>query len=327
MNALIALSGLTCATVAILLAAIWRRRGWGDVAAGAEAFRKLQRAPVPAVGGLAIAATWGGLLVASPAAREELGLLLGERADSPVGLVALVAAALLALLGGVLDDVRPKGLGPLTKAALQALAGAALALPVFFPDGFGAAVFLGSAAWMEAALWAAGGLVALNAINTFDNADGASSAMAGCGLLVGAPILAGAPLGFLLPNLFVRRGSRAGRVEEDGPRDPLAYLGDGGSQLLGLALLVVPGAWPALLVPALDLARVAVLRVRKGSPPWRGDRRHLAHRLQRAGLAPVLVVAILIGIALPVFLWPGFEGVLVTCSAFLLAWGTSPACD
>ena len=81
-------------------------------------------------------------------------------------------------------------------------------------------------------------------------------------------------------------------------RVPWLYVGDAGSHALGILLLVHPGAWPFLVLPALDLARVAWLRLREGRPAWQGDRRHLAHRFEALGwpspwsalgaLAPVL---------------------------------------
>ncbi len=111
----------------------------------------------------------------------------------------------------------------------------------------------------------------------------------------------------LAPNLLLRRTAST----------PLAYLGDGGSHLLGMALLVVPGAWPALGLPLLDLARVALERARAGEAPWRGDRRHLAHRLERRGLGPVPVALILwITAALPLLL-PTFLGWPALALAYL----------
>jgi UDP-N-acetylmuramyl pentapeptide phosphotransferase/UDP-N-acetylglucosamine-1-phosphate transferase len=80
---------------------------------------------------------------------------------------------------------------------------------------------------------------------------------------------------------------------------PIAYLGNSGSHLLGALLVLDPIGRFALLLPALDLVRLSLVRLAAGSRPWVGDRRHLAHRLQRAGLSRVLVALILIAIAAP----------------------------
>jgi UDP-N-acetylmuramyl pentapeptide phosphotransferase/UDP-N-acetylglucosamine-1-phosphate transferase len=150
------------------------------------------------------------------------------------------------------------------------------------------------------ALCVLAGVAAQNAANTFDNADGALCAVAGVGLACASP-LSGAVLAFLPFNLGGRGILR---------RVPRAWLGDGGSHLLGLLLLTTPVAWAALVLPALDLARVACLRARDGQPIWRGDRRHLAHALEARGLGPAAVDLVLVLLAAPaiaaafIWLWP-----------------------
>jgi len=86
----------------------------------------------------------------------------------------------------------------------------------------------------------------------------------------------------------------------------------------------VPAAWPALLLPALDLGRLVLVRVRLGLAPWQGDRRHLAHRLQARGLAPATVALALLAISLPAILW-GWLGTPLVALAFVLALRSAPA--
>lgn len=297
--------------LAFLGAALWRRLGWGDASVGAERARKLQRSAVPAVGGFAIAGGWATLVA--------LGAPLVD--GLPLGWAA--AGLGLALAAGALDDAWPGGLSPLVKLVGQSAAGLLLVL------GAGQHGDLSDLApplaYPLMALGVVAAVAAQNALNTFDNADGAASGVSAAGLLVAGSPLGPAVLVFLLPNLLLRRrpSDSAETASDPQGRDPLAYLGDGGSQLLGLALLSVPGAQPALLLPLLDLGRVAVERVRAGQRPWVGDRRHLAHRLQRAGLGPLAVVAMLVGLALPALLWPGLAGALATAGGVLLTcWGT-----
>jgi len=311
----------------LVLAWIWRARGWGDAAEGTEAERKLQRSRVPAVGGIAIAAIWLAVFLLD----RDLGAswpgepLPGLSGEADRGAVRVAAAlALGTALGiGLFDDHRRGGLSPLTKGLLQALAGALVALPCWFPGGLLAAPEPSLSALGWTGFWIAGALVALNAWNTFDNADGAASSLASLGLWRVSPLLAAAPLGFLVPNLFLR--ARPDPGEPPGLGDPRAYLGDGGSHLLGMALLLCPGAWPAILLPMLDLARVSVVRLRLGLAPWHGDRRHLAHRLQAAGIPPVAVAGVLCGIAAPALWLPLPWGLAATSLLFALAVALTPS--
>jgi UDP-GlcNAc:undecaprenyl-phosphate GlcNAc-1-phosphate transferase len=144
-------------------------------------------------------------------------------------------------------------------------------------------------AWGALALIVLGAVLAQNALNTFDNADGAATSLAALGLCLPAPLFA-APLLAFLPFNLRRRGS------------PSAYLGDAGSHLVGMLVLLTPAAWPVLALPLLDLSRLSVVRLRRGQMPWVGDRRHLAHRLAALGLGPLAVVRVLLGLALPAVL-------------------------
>ena len=213
-----------------LLARVARRAGWLDAPEGAEAERKLQARPVPPVGGLAILA---GLCVARAlgaplwSAGAEPGLpLLG-----PVPEPAAWAAVLVAFGAGLADDVRARGLGPLAKIAGQGLAGLALASPALPDASLPSALAL-------AALAALACCTATNLWNTFDNADGAASALAAFGLALARGVAAAPVLGFLPWNLLRPRESR----ERGARAAPVAYLGDSGSFLLGVLVLLTPAA-------------------------------------------------------------------------------------
>jgi UDP-N-acetylmuramyl pentapeptide phosphotransferase/UDP-N-acetylglucosamine-1-phosphate transferase len=307
----------------LVLVFVWRRLGRGDAAEGAEAVRKLQRQAVPAVGGLAIALSWGVLALSAwrlggagwEAARGAVTPQLPglASADPALSAWAGLSALSLALLVGWVDDERTGGLPPLAKLAGAALCGVLLSLPCWTWMGVG-----GALGWT--ATYALASILACSALNTFDNADGAAAGVSALGLgLLGSPLAAGV-VGVWLLNLFARRRSPAG---ESGGGDPVLYLGDSGSHLLGVAALVVPGAWPLLWLPLLDLLRVSLVRVGLGLLPWEGDRRHLAHRLQRLGLAPWAVVAALLGIAAPAVVWPTPQGFCLSLVLFLLAVGAT----
>lgn len=275
-----------------LLARVAVAYGWVDRRTGALAARKPRRAPVPPVGGVVLFVALG------------LGHFVGGDELPWVPWVTLS----LALALGLTDDLRRGGLSAGWKFAGQGLVAAALAWEI--PGGPGFRVLVAFAA-----------LVAQNAVNTWDNADGAAG---GLGLVALAPLApaAGALAGFLPWNLF--------RRQRAGERVPTAYLGDAGSHLVGVLVASAPAAWPFLVLPVADLARLSVLRVARGRAPWSADRLHLAHRLSAAGLAPVPIAGLLgLLVALPwatTALWPGPVGIALGVAATLVGFLLLLAC-
>lgn len=276
--------GWTAFVATGLLATISVRIGFGDTAAPDEVSRKLQRCAVPPIGGLAIGCAWllcggpngiAGVLPGWFGAQSERVASLPAWFASPCSSACALAAALTV---GFIDDVRPTGLGPRAKLIGQALAGALLALPTWTALPFSAAL-----GWTGASI--CGALLACNLWNTLDHADGVAGGLAGTGLALLRNPAAAAVIGFLPWNLVLRRAG-----------EPRAYLGDGGSHLLGMAILVEPAAWPLAVLPALDLIRVCVLRRRAGQTLWVGDRRHIAHVLEARGLGRKLVAACVVAL-------------------------------
>lgn len=249
--------------------------GWTDGARGAQAARKRQLRPVPTVGGAALLLA----LVAAPVrAWEPAGVeLWGRWLPAPSW---CLASLVLVFAAGTWDD--RAGLGPARKLGAEALALAPLCLGAWLEHGAGAALALLCV-----------GILVLNLLNTFDNADGALGSLCALGFSGAAPFVSAACLGFLPWNLD------AGRAQNRASGAPSAYLGDAGAFVLGYLLLLTPESAGLLVVPGLDLARLALLRWRSGSRPWIGDRRHLAHRLQARGLSRALVAATQCALAWP----------------------------
>jgi UDP-N-acetylmuramyl pentapeptide phosphotransferase/UDP-N-acetylglucosamine-1-phosphate transferase len=290
-----ALAWRTGAAALLLAPALlwWAARlGWLDPRPGSALARKTQ-VPAAPVGGLAMALALAfGLSLSS----AEAPARLAAHGLGPEGARWLMASLefppllaslslLLALALGCLDDLWREGLGPLAKLGGQAVA----ALPwTILASETGYLGFEGSAA----ALLAGGAaLAAMNLVNTWDNSDGAALSLgAVAGLAIGSPALLGASLGLLPWNL--RRPARPGPL-------PQLYLGDGGSHLLGMALAIEPAGLFVLIVPALDLLRLSIERPLRGSRPWIGDRRHLAHLLAQRGWPRPLVLLSLVVVLLP----------------------------
>jgi UDP-GlcNAc:undecaprenyl-phosphate GlcNAc-1-phosphate transferase len=254
--------------------------------------RRVHRAAVPTLGGLALAAAvlgvaWAARVLPGPA-----------RAFDPRPLLGLTLAALPILALGVRDDL--VGVTPWVKLAVQACAAAVL---VMFGYGiplvtnpFGSALALG---WLSVPLTIAWVLVVVNAINLIDGLDGLASGVvlfaagalwwvahthADYYVMFIAALLIGATLGFLRYNFPPAR----------------VFMGDTGSQFLGLTLAAVSllenrkgTATLTLLFPLVamglpiaDGVLAFARRLLGGQPVFHADTGHIHHRLLRLGLSP-----------------------------------------
>lgn len=273
------------------LAQLALRYGWIDRRDGIEAARKPREAPVPPVGGVAI------VLCASLASLLSAGLAFQGWTSAVEWTRSVPWPAFVAALAlGAWDD--RQGLEPLPKVLGQTGVAALLAMEIMLKGGDGVA----------AGVLACAVLVAINVLNTWDHADGFAGSCAAIGLWGSVP--GAACLGFLPWNTVLRR-------RRGGESVPWAYLGDGGSHALGVLFAAHPAAWPVLVVPLADLARVVVLRIAAGQGPWVGDRRHLGQRLERAGWAPSAGAAAAATCVLPAA-WMGAGGALIGVALYLL---------
>jgi UDP-GlcNAc:undecaprenyl-phosphate GlcNAc-1-phosphate transferase len=246
--------------------------------------RRLNRRPIPRLGGLAL---FLGIFVPALAflhlGRETRGLLLG---------------AAVAVTVGAIDDFR--GLRWFEKLAGQLVAAA-------IPTGFGVWIdrftfpFLGVhslTSWIGVPLTVAWIVAIMNMVNFLDGLDGLAS---GVGAIAGATfavialslakpdaailsaIVFGACVGFLRHNFYPAR----------------IFMGDSGALLLGFVLAAVSvqgllktAATVALLfpllvlaVPIVDTTFVVARRLKHGESPFEGDQAHLHHRFLRRGFS------------------------------------------
>ena len=276
--------------------------------------RRLNRRPIPRLGGLAI---FLGIVVPALAfldlSGETRGVLLG---------------AAVATVVGAVDDFR--GLSPPTKLVGQ-FAAAAIA-PAFgvWIDHF-TFPFLGVVdlpAWVGVPLSMLWIVAVMNMVNFLDGLDGLAAgvcAIAGVtycvlALSLGKPdpailsaIVAGACLGFLRHNFFPAR----------------IFMGDSGAMCLGfiLAAVSIQGLFKTastvvlllpllvLAVPILDTSFVVARRLKHNRPIYTADRSHLHHRFlnigysqRRAAVTMWLWCASLAGAALATRFVPFREG-------------------
>ena len=257
-----------------------RMLGVVDVPGG----RRVNRGPVPRLGGLAL---FLGLLVPSLAflrvGNENRGLLLG---------------AAIAVTVGAVDDFR--GLRWFEKLGGQIAAAAVPAAFGVWIDRF-TFPFLGVDTLPEWAgvpltiLWI---VAIMNMVNFLDGMDGLAAGVSGIAgltfaiiaLSLGKPdaailsaIVFGACVGFLRHNFYPAR----------------IFMGDSGALLLGftLAAVSVEGlsktaaltalVFPLLVlaVPLLDTSFVVAKRIKHGKPVYVADRTHLHHRFENIGFS------------------------------------------
>ncbi len=297
-NAAALLTLLMAAVITAVVVPLVRRLGLRFGLTDTPDPRKQHSTPMVRLGGIgivvgfsmALAITWGfGGFAELPMAKDQLiwTTLGGSLCFFLVGLAddlfALSPFPRLAIQLAVAMAVWSQGvrIGTIELAALGGQP-AVLVLPQWLS-------LLGTVLWLV-------GIT--NAINWLDGLDGLAAGVSGiaafgllsvsfsldqaaAGLLAAA--LAGACLGFLRHNFNPAR----------------IFMGDGGSYFLGFALAAVSIVGPAkgitsvslllplviLSLPLADMSAVIFGRVRQGRSPFYPDRRHLHHRLLRAGFS------------------------------------------
>ena len=254
--------------------------------------RKTQAAPVPYLGGVAIAlgitiTTLVAVIVGGNKSGENVGQL------KDLALTVLFPALLLGVMG-LVDDLR--SLAPLPRLIAQSVVGSVVAFIIVQGGTIGTPFGTSTINTAVTIFWIVG---ICNSINFFDNLDGAASgavAIAALGVFVIAfdrgqelvsalsIVTVGATIGFLMWNKSPAK----------------IYMGDAGALFLGIIISVAtirlnPGIVPTwksltvpvmlLAVPLLDTCVAVFSRLARGLSPLTGGKDHLSHRLVRAGLS------------------------------------------
>ena len=279
--------------------------------------RKIQKEPVPYLGGVAIAV---GIVAASYGS-----LLLVDFSLQTFKLASFVLVPAIAISAmGLWDDLR--GLEPWPRLLAQTFTGILVAVILTVTDTMGFAFNNHLINYAITVLWIVG---VCNSINFFDNHDGGAAGTVAVitfflffiaydrqQILVSALaiVTAGATAGFLIWN-----------------RHPAKiYMGDAGSLFLGIIISVLtirlsPGVVPSyrslaipvflMATPILDTTVAVISRLYRGISPFQGGRDHLSHRLMRKGLNRRITAFTLWGfavfyglIALALYTWPDSLG-------------------
>lgn len=314
-----AVSAAACLLLTPLARWLARRRGSFDTGDGQ---RKLQPAPVPYLGGLALNAA---LVV---------GALLGfagggwRPADLSLAL-ALVASATLICLVGWCDDefvlrVRWKLLGQIIATLPLVLSGHVLERVEFC----GWVCDLGWSSLPITMFWLVAGV---NAMNFIDGIDGLAAAI---GIVIAAATaVIASHLGNDTATLLavVLAGGLAGFLQYNW-QPATIYLGDAGSMTIGLWLAALALAASRdgpigsraivplclLMAPLADVVLAVVRRLLEGRRFWLPDRGHIHHRLLDKGVGvgrTVVLMAAMTGAACSVAFASAVHG------RELLGWG------
>lgn len=281
---------------------------------GEAGSRKSQREPVPLLGGLGVA-------VAAALAMILVGFALdGSLGPSFSRCLPVYAAGAVMLVIGLIDDWWKDRVGPAPKFFGQFVA----VLILFggrFAEWSSQAPSAGEVLYLLAAvLWF---LTVVNAVNFVDNMNGLCPGLAAISFLVGLFGLTGDADARFARIAGAFGGAFLAFLPFNYPKARL-YLGDAGSHLAGFFLALVTldftsgfmsvGARfygldafiPAILllgIPLFDILFSVVCRAREGRPLFRGDARHLSHRLVGAGLDPASAVMLLWGVHLILTAW------------------------
>ena len=312
--------------------------------------RKLQKIPVPVMGGIAVFIG----VVAGLFAGIVLNSFFGQSDLYP--LMPILLAMIIMLYTGAIDDII--GLTPRSRFIIEILT----VLGIIYSSGscidsfhglFGVNVFN----WYVAVpLTVFAGVGIINAINMIDGVNGLSSGLCiTCCILYGciffsvgditnsmlAFIVAASLFPFLLHNVFGLRSRM--------------FIGDAGTMVMGVLITwfticiirsdsivalnqkflnanVIAVALAIFSVPVFDTLRVITMRILKRMSPFHPDKTHLHHVFVNVGYSHSITALLEIGINLIVFgtwlLAYFFEAsinwqlYIVLISAMILVWGT-----
>ncbi len=286
--------------------------------------RKMHTAPVPLLGGIAIFATFNGVILVNLTLlllSERFGIewitthvlgYLGE--DNQRKLCGIFAGGLIIFILGVVDDIKAlspevKLVGQIAAALVLVLCGVRLdlfistgldALPIFDSLSEGTRHILsigisgaGTMFWI---------VLMTNSLNFLDNMDGLCAGVSCIAALSFFICLLPGEQYFVCVMLMVFAGSMAGFLFHNFSPAKI-FMGDAGSMFSGyiLATVAVLGTFfsgsdasriavaaplLALCVPLFDTLSVIYIRWRSGESIMKGDKRHFSHRLVELGMEP-----------------------------------------
>lgn len=260
--------------------------------------RKIQRAPVPVLGGVAV---FFGIVVS---------ITLTAIFYDATSLFAILGVMVIMLYIGVMDDIL--SLSPAIRFVIESV----VVLMLIFSNDYSINHFHGLWGVEEISMWLSVPLTVvacvgiLNAINMIDGVNGLLSGycIVACSLFAAAFIwaddrdaasLALISIGALLPFFFHNVFGKKSKM----------FIGDGGALLMGTIIStfiigalnsnsplaekvdvnfgVIPFTLAVLSIPVFDTLRVMVGRICRGTSPFQPDKTHLHHMLFDLGFSHI----------------------------------------
>ncbi len=275
--------------------------------------RKLHHRSIPRLGGVsffpAIVFTFCCVLAISNMYGYSAGAFPSEY-------LLLICGMTLIYLTGIADDL--VGVRYRQKFIVQAVCAGFFPLSGLWIDNFhGLFGIYAIAPWMGILLTVFTVVFITNAINLIDGVDGLAAGLSGISLLAFAVMFLGhglwvysalamATVGVLVPFFYYNVFGNPNRARK-------IFMGDTGSLTLGYVISflavrfcsvssgveVVSDGAPVIalgtmIVPAFDVIRVVVVRIRNGGSPFLPDRNHIHHRLLDAGFSPRQTMVVLV---------------------------------
>ena len=281
--------------------------------------RKLQRQPVPVLGGIAV---FFGIVIG-------YGSVCGM--VNYAGMLIVIMAMMVMLYIGTMDDIL--SLSPALRFAVEFF----VALLLIFNGGYLLDDFHGLWGvgmlpdWMAVPLTVVAVVGIINAINLIDGVNGLSSGycITACTMFgtlfylsgdmkmtILAAVSVGALIPFFLHNVFGKTSKM--------------FIGDGGTLVMGVVITVfvietlrsgsscgayveprvglVPFSLAVLCIPVFDTLRVMFSRILRGVSPFRPDKTHLHHMFIDMGCSHVATTLAILGLNTAVVLcWWAFE--------------------
>lgn len=314
-------------------------------------WRKLQKQPVPVVGGLAV---FLGILSGILAAAAYHYTFNPETEST--GLLPIICAMSVMIYTGALDDIL--GLTPKARIAIEVAAIIAL----IYSSGMCIDTFHGLwgieqlSWWIAVPLTAFAGVGIINSINMIDGVNGLSSGlcMTSCSLFgiaffiigdVANAVLAFTMVASLLPFFLRNVFGLESRM----------FIGDAGTMVMGILMTwfvmcmlsknsainsfseshnvnIIALSIAILSVPIFDTLRVMTMRIARGVSPFRPDKTHLHHVFVNVGLSHFItaISEILIGLTTTIICYISIKVgaslevqlYVVSLSSMCLVWGT-----
>jgi UDP-GlcNAc:undecaprenyl-phosphate GlcNAc-1-phosphate transferase len=270
-------------------------------------------APVPRLGGIALAAAFIGVEIF-------IAIWAPQNQAKIPGHTAIIISSLAMFALGLWDDIKPLGarrklLGQIAIASAVYFAG--LGIQKFKLPFTGTVVDLGAIGFLGTVIW----LVAMtNLINLIDGIDGLAGGI--CLMLMALLAYVGHKSGNFELLVAGMAGALLGFLWFNFPPARI-YLGDGGAYFLGFQIglfslvssqkgnIMAAMAAPlfVLALPIVDTGLAILRRGLRGLPIFRPDRRHLHHHLLASGMSRRRVVLSFYAVTL-VFLLMGFAAFL-----------------